>query len=314
MTVTESAVPTANNRKVSTLARYHARWGWIFISPWIIGFLAFILLPIVFTLVMSFTDYNAVVPDEVNFIGLQNYKNMAKDALVSTSLLVTVRYGLLAIPIGLSFALLLATIANSKHLIGTSIFRTLAYMPNLIPVVAGTIIWGGVMNTQTGWINLALEAVGIPGPDWLNSTSWIYPALVLIGLWGLGSVFLTLLAGMQGVPSELYDAARVDGANDIQSFFNITVPMITPVIMYNLTLMLIGAFKYFDVAYVLKNGTGDPGNSTLFYNLYLYKNAFVFNLMGYASAQAWFLFIIVLILTIILFLTSKYWVYYASEG
>jgi multiple sugar transport system permease protein len=185
-------------------------------------------------------------------------------------------------------------------------------MPSMIPVVAGALIWSGVMNTQTGWINLGLEAIGIPGPDWLNSTSWIYPALVLIGLWGVGNLMLTLLAGMQGVPSEYYEAAKIDGANGLQCYWLITLPMVTPVIFYNLVLMLIGAFQYFDLAYVLKSGTGGPADATLFYNLNLYKNAFEYNLMGYGSALAWILFVIVLVLTVLLFGSQRYWVYYAG--
>jgi multiple sugar transport system permease protein len=299
---------------MSPLQRHQERWGYFFISPWIIGFLAFTLIPIVATLAFSFTNYNPVVPDQTEFIGVQNYTNMPKDSKFVTSLLVTVRYAVLAIPIGFAFGLLLAVVVNSKHLVGKNFFRTLFYMPMMIPVVAGTLIWAGVMNTQTGWINLALEAVGIPGPDWLNSVVWIYPALVLIGLWGLGNLMLTLLAGMQGVPNELYEAAEIDGANGWQKFWRITMPMISPVIFYNLTLALIGAFKYFEVAYVLKNGTGQPADATLFYNLNLYKNAFEYNLMGYGSALAWVLFIIVLVLTIILFATQSRWVYYAGEG
>jgi multiple sugar transport system permease protein len=176
------------------------------------------------------------------------------------------------------------------------------------------LIWAGVMNTQTGWINLALNAVGLPAPDWLNSTFWIYPALVLIGLWGTGNLMLTLMAGMQGVPDELYEAASIDGAGAWVKFRHITIPMISPVLFYNLTLMIIGAFKYFDMAYILKNGTGGPADATLFYNLNLYKNAFEYNLMGYGSALAWVLFLIVFVLAIVLFGTSGRWVYYAGDG
>jgi len=306
--------PRQKKRGMSAFERYQTKWGLIFISPWIVGFFAFTLIPILATLVFSFSDYNPVQPDAVKLIGLQNYVNMAKDANVGVSLLVTVRYAGLAIPISLAFGLFLAALVNSERLAGKNFFRTLFYMPYMIPVVAGAVVWAGVMNTQTGWLNRGIEALGVKGPDWLNSTTWIYPALVLIGLWGLGNLMLTLLAGMQGVPNELYEAAKIDGANAWQQFRRITLPMISPVIFYNLTLMVIGAFKYFDLAYVLKNGTGQPGNSTLFYALNLYKNAFTYNLMGYASALAWLLFIIVLILTIIMFSTSGRWVFYAGEG
>jgi multiple sugar transport system permease protein len=304
--------PARKRRGSSPRQRLHARWGLLFISPWIVGLLAFTLIPILATIVFSFTNYSPVTPDQTQFVGLQNYQNVFKDSKVGTSLMVTVRYGILAIPVTLGFGLLLATIVNSNHLFSKGIFRTLFFMPSMIPVVAGALIWSGVMNTQTGWINLGLQAIGIPGPDWLNSTSWIYPALVLIGLWSVGNLMLTLLAGMQGVPSEYYEAAKIDGANGLQCYWHITLPMVSPVIFYNLVLMLIGAFKYFDLAYVLKSGTGGPADATLFYNLNLYKNAFEYNLMGYGSALAWILFIIVLVLTVLLFGSQRYWVYYAG--
>lgn len=304
--------PVRKRRSSSPRQRLQTRWGLLFISPWIVGFLAFTLIPILATIVFSFTNYSPVTPDETQFVGIQNYQNVFRDSKVGTSLAVTLRYGILAVPITLGFGLLLATIVNSKHLLIKNVFRTLFFMPSMIPVVAGALIWSGVMNTQTGWINLGLETVGIPGPDWLNSTSWIYPALVLIGLWGVGNLMLTLLAGMQGVPSEYYEAAKIDGASGLQCYWRITLPMLTPVIFYNLVLMLIGAFQYFDLAYVLKSGTGGPADATLFYNLNLYKNAFEYNLMGYGSALAWILFIIVLALTVLLFGSQRYWVYYAG--
>ncbi|MBN1260660.1 MAG: sugar ABC transporter permease [Anaerolineae bacterium] len=308
------AKPQRKRANLSPLTRRRERWAYFFISPWIIGFLAFTLIPILATLAFSFTDYNPVVPEETTFIGLRNYGTLLTDSKVGTSLMVTVRYAILAIPVTFAFGLGLALLVNNKHLLGKSGFRTLFYMPSMIPVVAGALIWAGVMNTQTGWVNLGLGLVGIKGPDWLNSTRWIYPALVLIGLWGIGNLMLTLLAGLQGVPNELYEAAEIDGANQAQQFWYITMPMISPVIFYNLTLMLIGAFKYFDLAYVLKNGTGGPVDATLFYNLNLFKNAFNYNLMGYGSALAWVLLVIVLVLTILLFSSSNRWVYYAGEG
>lgn len=308
-----SAIAKPTRLKRSALARREAAWGLLFLSPWIVGFLAFTLLPMAASLVLSFTNFDLVKPEETRFIGPSNFTRLFDDSLVVESLLVTVRFALIAIPLALVTPLGLAALLNSKHLFGQRLFRTLFYLPSIVPIVAGTLIWSGVLNTQTGWINLALESVGLPGPDWLNTKTWIYPALAIIGLWGIGNAMVTMLAGMQGVPTELYDAARVDGAGPVQTFFNITVPMISPVIFYNLTLSLIGAFQYFTVAYVLKNGTGDPGNATLFYNLYLYKVMFTYNDMGYAAALAWLLFVIVLALTVILFGTARRWVYYESE-
>jgi len=303
-----------SKRRGSTKQQEQTRWGLLFISPWIIGFLVFQLLPIVATLVFSFTNYNPVQPENTTFIGLQNYVNMLSDSKVWKSLQVTITYALIAIPASFIFGLLLASLVNSVYLVGTSGFRTLFYATSMIPVVAAGVIWAGVANTQTGWINLFLGAIGINGPDWLNSTFWIYPLLVLIGFWGLGNLMLTLLAGMQGVPTEMYEAAMIDGAGGLRRFWNITIPLITPVIFYNLTLMLIGAFKYFDLAYVLKNGTGGPEDATLFYALNFYKNSFEYNLMGYGSALAWVLFLITLVLTAILFWSQSRWVYYAGEG
>ena len=296
------------------LDRRMERWGFFFISPWIIGFFAFTFLPIAATLVLSFTNYNPLKGEETQFMALGNYLNMLNDSKVGTSLLVTVRYGILAIPIGLAVGLGLATLVNARGLMGKNFFRTLFFMPSMIPIVAGALVWAGVMNTQSGWINLMLGAVGIHGPDWLNDVMWIYPALVLIGLWGLGNLMLTLLAGMQGVPSELYEAARMDGASGFQQFWFVTLPMISPVLFYNIIIGVIGAFKYFDLAYVLKNGTGNPADSTLFYNLNLYKNVFNYNLYGYGSAMAWVLFLIALAVTLLLFNSSARWVYYAGEG
>lgn len=304
----------SKKRGISKLERSRERWGYLFISPWLIGFVLFTLLPIIATLAFSFTNYNPVNAETTEFVGISNFTTMFTDAKVLKSLGVTIRYAVLAIPISFAFGLGMALLVNSKHLAGKDIFRTLFYMPSMIPVVAGALVWAGVMNTQTGWLNKGIEVFGISGPDWLNSDQWIYPALVLIGLWGLGNLMLTLLAGMQGVPNELYEAATIDGANGWQQFWSITLPMISPVLFYNMTLMLIGAFKYFDLAYVLKSGSGGPNDSTLFYNLNLYKNAFTYNLMGYASALAWILFIIVLALTALLFYSSSRWVYYAGEG
>lgn len=322
MGMIERTTPIGYKRPITTMGRFglsakqweETKWGLIFISPWILGFLLFTLLPVVATFALAFTNYNPVQPENTMFVGLRNWVTMLKDAKVGASLYVTVRYAALAIPITFIFGLGLASLVNAEGLVGKSVFRTLFYMTSMIPVVAAGVIWSGVANTQSGWLNRGLEAIGINGPDWINSPTWIHPLLVLIGLWAVGNLMLTLLAGMQGVPNELYEAAEMDGANVWHRFRHITLPMITPVIFYNLTLMLIGTFKYFDLAYVLKNGTGGPEDATLFYALNFYKNAFEYNLMGYGSALAWVLFLIVLVLTILLFWSARSWVYYAGEG
>jgi multiple sugar transport system permease protein len=200
-------------------------------------------------------------------------------------------------------------LVNSPRLLGRSVFRTLFYMPMQIPIVATTIIWQGVLNLHTGWLNFGLGAVGIPGPDWLNSGFWVYPGLSLISLWGTGNMMLIALAGLQSVPTELYEAARIDGAGRWSQFRHVTLPMVSPVLFYNLIIALIGTFQYFTQAYVLTNGRGDPDNATLFFNLNLYREGWRYYDMGYAATLAWLLFAIVLGLTIILFRTRGRWVY-----
>jgi multiple sugar transport system permease protein len=301
-----TAQPKLRNRE--------ALWGYIFISPWIIGFLVFAAFPIVATLALSFTEFPVNRPQDISFSGFDNYALMAQDSDILNSIWVTIRYAIIAIPISLSVAMLMATLVNSEHLLGKNIFRTLFYMPQQIPVIVGVLVWTGVMNSQTGWINTALEIVGIKGPDWMQDVTYIYPALTLIGLWGLGSTMLIYLAAMQGIPSELYDAAKVDGAGPFTTFARITLPLMTPVIFYTLTLAIIGAFQYFDIPYILSNGTGRPGNATMFYTMLLFKNAFTYFRMGYSAAMAWLLFIMVMVLTIVLFSTSRRWVHYSGGG
>ncbi len=190
--------------------------------------------------------------------------------------------------------------------------RALVYMPVMIPLVASTLVWLGFLNTETGWLNAILMAIGLPRIDWINSETWVYPALSLIGLWGLGNFMLINIAGLQSVPTELYEAARMDGAGAWTQFRRITIPLMSPVLLYNLVIILIGTFQYFTQAFVITNGRGDPNNATLFMNLVLYREGFVFNHMGYAAAIAWLLFVIVLVLTIVLFAFARRRVYYAG--
>ncbi len=237
-------------------------WGLIFLSPWFIGLAGFTLLPIVSTLYFSFTDYNMVRPNETHLVGLANYARLFSDPQVGQSMLVTIRFAFIAVPLGLIVPLLFAVLVNSKHLIAANVYRT--------------------------------------------------PALNLLGLWGVGNSMLILLAALQGVPTELYEAAIVDGANAVQRFFRITIPMISPVIFYNVTLGVIFAFQYFVVALLIGGRNGDPNGATLFFNLHLYRTGFVFNEMGYASTLAWVLFLIVMTLTVLLFTIGQRFVYYAS--
>lgn len=319
-------LPTVKSlRNLSPLARREARLGLLFLSPWIFGFLAFTLIPMLATLFFSFLDLKITdgILSTPDFVGLDNYKRLLQDPQVwSTgttpgSLWVTIKFGLFALPIGIFLPLGIAVLMNNKHLKGQMFFRSLFYMPYIVPFVAAVFIWGGMLNPESGWINRALIALGMPResvPTWANDVTWVYPTYVIMGIWGIGNAMLIMLAGLQGVPTELYDAAKVDGANGWQTFWKVTFPMISPVIFYNLVLSIVGLFQYFLVPLVVNQGTGRPGGATYFYNLYLYRTFFTFQDMSYGSTLAWFLFAVILVVTIVLFGTAKYWVYYAGES
>jgi multiple sugar transport system permease protein len=289
-----------------------AAWGYVFIGPWLIGLVLFTAGPMIVSMVLSFTDFDLVHPESWKFIGLDNYARMATDPNVLTSVLVTFKFAAVVVPLTMIASLGFAVLLNSPRLFGRNILRTLVYMPIQIPLVAGTLVWIGFLNPETGWMNAILEFFGIPGPDWLNSTTWIYPALSLIGLWGIGNFMLINIAGLQSVPTEMYEAARIDGAGAWTLFRRITIPLMSPVLLYNLVISLIVTFQYFTQAYTLTNGRGDPDNATLFINLELYREAFVYNKMGYGAAIAWLLFALVLVLTVALFGFARKRVYYAG--
>jgi multiple sugar transport system permease protein len=265
-----------------------------------------------YSLGASFTDLVLVRPNAVKFVGLDNWTRLFGDPLVLKSLLVTANFLLIAVPISLGLPLLMAVLLNSEHLVAKPLYRALFFMPVLIPGVATAAIWKGVLNVQAGWINMALRSMGIPAPDWLGQAQWVIPALSLIATWSVGNAMVIMLAGLQNVPTELYDAAKVDGANAWYRFLRISIPMISPVIFYNLVLATIAAFQYFLTAFVLYQNTAGPDNAALFYMMNLYREAFVYYNMGYASALAWGLFIIGLLVTLGLFASAKRWVYYAG--
>lgn len=285
-------------RKTSALARRQISWGYFFLLPWLIGLLAFQLLPIVFTLFLSFTDYKGTsefAPGNFNVVGLDNYQKLFSDPIVLPSMGVTFKFALIGIPLGLLIPLGFALLVNSKHLLFSNVFRTFFFMPTVIPVVAGTIIFSGVLNTQSG-------AIGIEDPPrWFSDPFWAVPALNLFGIWAVGNAMIILLAGLQSVPTELYEAARIDGANGVQRFFNITVPMISPVIFYNVTLGVIGAFQYSVPALLIGGRNGNPQGSLLFFPLHFYRQSFVFSDMGYGSVLALVIFTITMLATGFLF-------------
>jgi multiple sugar transport system permease protein len=305
--------PPAAARRAPSLQRQQRLWGWIFLSPWIIGFMLFTAAPIVASLIFTFTDFSLSSDQPMQFIGLANWERLFTDPITLTALGVTLRFALISVPVGIIVPVALAALLNSKRLIGKSLWRPLFYLPYMVPAVSSIFIWQSFLNGETGWLNRILRLFGVVDPpNWIQDENAILSAFVLIGLWGVGNAMLTMLATMQGVPTELYEAADVDGASATTKFIKITLPMISPVIFYNLVLSVIGVMQYFVVPYVLTRGTGNPNNAAYFFNMHLYKTAFTFFDMGYGATQAWFIFLIALVLTILLFATSRRWVYYSS--
>lgn len=300
--------------RLTPLARREARWGLIFISPWIIGFLLLTLLPMLATLGLTFTNATIVQDEPLRFVGLKNYQDLLNDRQAWSSLAVTLKFAALWLPVTIIVPLAVALLINSPRVRGTAGFRVLFFLPYVVPFVAGILIWQGMLDAQTGWVNGLLRIVGIANPpDWLQDPGWIYPGLVFIGIWGIGSGIIVNLAGLGGIPTELYDAARIDGAGSWATLRNVTLPMLSPVIFYTLILGVVEVLQYFLVPLVIKNGTGEPGGTTLFYNLYLYKNFFTFQQMSFGATLAWVLFLITLLATVLLFAASRRWVYYAGE-
>jgi multiple sugar transport system permease protein len=317
MSESAEALPTASARvgRSTWLSRPSVRealWGFVFIGPWLIGLVLFTAGPMLASLLMSLTNFDLLHADQTKFVGLDNYVRMAGDPTVAGSLIATIKFALITIPLTMFASLGFALLLNHPKLPAKGPLRALVYLPVMIPLVASTLVWIGFLNTETGWMNQILQALGLPAPDWINSQDWIYPALSIIGLWGIGNFMVINIAGLQSVPSELYEAARIDGAGAWTTFRRITIPLMSPVLLYNLVIVLIGTFQYFTQAYTMTNGRGDPANATLFINLVLFREGFVFNHMGYAAAIAWLLFAIVMILTLVLFAVSRKRVYYAG--
>ena len=308
--------PASPRPRLTIHARRQRVYGFLFLMPWLIGFFVFQLLPIIFTFFLSFTDYTGAAEftrENLNFVGMQNYKSLLIEPDALPSMGVTLKFALIGIPLGLVVPLTLALLVNSRRLFASNIFRTLFYLPSVIPVVAGAIIFNGVMNAQSGWLNLALKAIGIAEPPrWFTDPIWAGFALNLLAIWGVGNAMIILLAGLQGVPTELYEAATVDGAGPITKFFYITVPMISPVIFYNLTIGVIVAFQYFVPALLIGSYNGNPQGSLLFFPTVFYREGFVYSRMGYASVLAMVIFAVTMIATGLLFFFGQRLVYYAS--
>ena len=284
--------------------------GLAFISPWILGFCAFTLLPIILSFYFSLCDYALLQPPV--FRGLENYRTLAHDPVFWKSLQVTLNFALLALPLGMIFALALALLLNVK-VWGLSIYRTIIFLPSLVPAVALAMIWLWLYNPKLGLINFGLRHLGVSDPPgWLADPRWSLPALVIMSLWGVGNTVIIYLAGLQDVPVELYEAADLDGAGTLAKIMHVTLPSISPVIFFNLIIALIGTMQQFTLPFIM-TPNGQPARATYFFTMYLYDNAFTYLKMGQGSAMAWIQLMIILALTGVAFWTSKRWVYYQGK-
>jgi len=314
--MTTITAPTARIRFQITRPQLRAlAKGLLFISPALLGLALFAVLPMVQSLYYSFTDYSVLQPPF--WIGFENYQDLFKDRLFWLSLANTLVMVLIALPIHILFDLAMAFLLNTK-IRGLPIYRTIFYVPSITPVVASAIVWLWIFNGQYGILNIVLRLLGLPPVGWISDPNWVKPALIFMGAWFGGNTILIYLAGLQEVPPELIEAAELDGANAWQKTWSVTLPMISPVIFYTIIISIIGYFQYFTEAWVMtatrEGSAGGPANSALFYAMYLYQNAFQQFKMGYASAQAWVLFVIVLIVTGLLFFSSRFWVHYHAES
>jgi multiple sugar transport system permease protein len=291
-----------------TTSRRERREAWealLFLSPWIIGFLLFTGGPIVYSLVLSFYRWDIIRPAE--FVGLANYRQMGHDPLLAKALANTIVYASMSIPSSVCVALAMALLLN-QNVRGLRVFRTIFYLPTLTQGVATYAIWAVVFDPDTGPLNRFLRHFMEHPPKWLLDPAWAKPALVLMSLWSVGGMMLIFLAGLQDIPRQLYEAAEIDGAGPVRRFFHVTLPMLSPTLFFNLIISTIGAFQVFTSAFVLTEG--GPSHATLFYVYHLFNRAFVNFNMGYASALAWLLFAIVLMLTMVQIKLGKRWVHY----
>ncbi|WP_328803586.1 carbohydrate ABC transporter permease [Paenibacillus silvestris] len=296
--------------KKTRFERKISLFGLIFAMPWIIGLLLFHAYPLIMSAYYSLTTYSILEPGE--FVGFDNYANLFKDRVFWISIYNTLYYTVIFVPLSIAFGVCLALLLNLK-IRGQGIYRTLFFIPSLVPPVATTIIWLWLLNPQFGLVNYWLDKIGISGPPWIGSEAWSKPSLILMSLWGTGQAVVIYLAGLQDIPQDYYDAASVDGASAWQRTKTITLPLLTPVIFFNLIMGTIGALQNFVLPFTLTNGQGTPANSMMFYVMYLYTNGFAYLKMGYASAMAWILFLIVVGLTALIFVTQKRWVHYQGK-
>lgn len=308
-----SAPASGRRRGLTKLRRREAFEGFAYISPWLLGFICFVLGPTLASLALSFSKYNVVSPP--SFVGLRNYRVIffSRHTLFWHSLSRTLYYASLSVPLGIIGSLLCAALLNQKRLGGRVTYRVLFYLPSLTPVVASAVLWSWILQPEVGPLNFFLSKLGIQGPKWLASIEWAIPALIIIAVWASvgGNRMVIFLAGLQGIPQELYEAAAIDGAGAWHKFRHVTLPMLTPVIYFNLIVGVIGALKVFAVAFVATQG--GPAQATYFYVLYLFDQAFTYFEMGLASALAWIFLLVVLCFTLLQVKLSGRWVFYAGE-
>lgn len=297
----------ATGRRSRLMFREHID-GWIFALPWLLGFAIWTLGPMIASLIFAFTDYDMVTPPR--WIGMGNLRELIRDPLIVHSLKVTTLYAVASVPLNICLGLILAMLLNSK-IRGLRWYRTGYYLPSVLSGVAAALLWRWIFSPDFGLFNLVLSWFGIKGPAWLADERWALPALVIMSLWGVGGGMIIYLAGLQGIPTELYEAAEVDGAGLLAKTFHVTIPMMSPVIFYQLVMGVIGSLQVFTQGYIIT--AGGPHNATLFYMLHLYRNAFEYFRMGYASVMAWVLFFYILILTLFVFKSSAAWVYYEGQ-
>lgn len=304
-TVVDMSTRLLKKRSFSKNDMINLRNGILFISPWIIGFLVFTLYPLISSFYYSFTTYDVFNPP--SWSGLDNYISIFTDDQAIYAFYNTVYFAVFSIPLCQIFAIALATLLDQK-VRGITVFRTLFYLPSIVPVVCSSVLWLWLFNPEFGIINQILGLFGIQGPGWLATTTWSKPALIIMSLWGIGGGMMIYLAGLQDIPQSLYESAYIDGASGWKNFTKITLPLLSPVILFNLIMGIIGTLQYFTQAFVMTKG--GPADSTMFYAMLIYINAFQWMNMGYASAMAWLLFIIILILTLLILRFSKDRVHY----
>lgn len=295
---------------MSRQRRNEALWGILCVAPAILGFLIWQLGPIVASLLIAFSDWN--IASSPSWIGVKNFEQMfTQDALFWKSLRVTAVYTLGSVPLSIVFAFFLAILLNQK-VRGLPIFRTIFYLPAIVPVIASSILWLWLFNPDFGLLNAAADFLHLPRSQWIYGEGSVIPSLILMSLWAVGPMMIIFLAGLQGVSGQLYEAVEIDGGNALHKLWYITVPMVTPTILFNLVLSVIGTMQTFTQAYIMTQG--GPNNASLFFVLYLYRKAFQESDMGYASALAWVLFIIIAVLSFFVLKTSNRWVYYEGSS